>query len=253
MMRGDDVASMQRQLGALGFDAGRPDGVFGALTDSALRDFQRNVGLTDDGICGPGTVLALRRYSTKITGRVIVAGVKERVRLSETPRTLRGWRVAIGEAGGLDGAVEATRRALVQAGATVLPLHDPSEVHQADQANSLSADVYVGLTLDPSLDGCRTSYFLGHNGFYSEGGRNLAEMMHRSLSNKLGLGPRGCSGTRRDALRYTRMPAVMVELGPPSVLVLRAAEMAEALEEALAGWVADPIPEGGISRAKQSG
>ena len=30
MLRGDDVATLQRQLGALGFDAGRVDGIFGS-------------------------------------------------------------------------------------------------------------------------------------------------------------------------------------------------------------------------------
>ena len=38
MLRGDDVASLQRLLGALGFDAGRVDGIFGPLVDEALRD-----------------------------------------------------------------------------------------------------------------------------------------------------------------------------------------------------------------------
>ncbi|MGZ7087798.1 MAG: peptidoglycan-binding domain-containing protein, partial [Ilumatobacteraceae bacterium] len=53
MLRGDDVAELQRGLGALGFDAGRVDGILGPTTERALRDFQRNAGLTTDGVCGP--------------------------------------------------------------------------------------------------------------------------------------------------------------------------------------------------------
>ena len=56
MLRGDDVAALQALLGALGFDAGRVDGIFGPDTQHAVAEFQRNTGLTTDGICGPATV-----------------------------------------------------------------------------------------------------------------------------------------------------------------------------------------------------
>src|SRR4029077_5089017 len=56
MLRGDDVGELQQRLGALGFDAGRTDGKLGPLTEAALRDFQRNAGLTVDGVCGPSTL-----------------------------------------------------------------------------------------------------------------------------------------------------------------------------------------------------
>ena len=37
MLRGDDVAELQRRLNALGFDAGREDGILGPETEAALR------------------------------------------------------------------------------------------------------------------------------------------------------------------------------------------------------------------------
>ena len=55
MFRGDDVTELQRRLNALGFDAGREDGILGDDTTAALTEFQRNVGLTVDGVCGPAT------------------------------------------------------------------------------------------------------------------------------------------------------------------------------------------------------
>ena len=45
---GDDVAALQQRLLDLGFDPGRCDGIFGSRTAAALREFQRNVGLTAD-------------------------------------------------------------------------------------------------------------------------------------------------------------------------------------------------------------
>src|SRR5262249_7355316 len=44
MLRGDDVALLQRRLNALGFDAGREDGIFGRETEAALGAFQRDAG-----------------------------------------------------------------------------------------------------------------------------------------------------------------------------------------------------------------
>src|SRR5207237_2092923 len=63
MLRGDDVLDLQQKLNALGFDAGRGDGIFGPHTAEALRDFQRNVGAVPDAICGPESIAALDRLS----------------------------------------------------------------------------------------------------------------------------------------------------------------------------------------------
>ena len=59
MLRGDDVAELQRRLSALGFDAGRVDGIFGEDTQRAVLEFQRNAGVTADAVCGPATLSPL--------------------------------------------------------------------------------------------------------------------------------------------------------------------------------------------------
>src|SRR3990172_7343664 len=41
--RGDDVRELQQILNALGFDAGKQDGIFGRRTADGVREFQRNV------------------------------------------------------------------------------------------------------------------------------------------------------------------------------------------------------------------
>ena len=53
---GRDVAFLQHALNVLGFTCGATDGIFGAFTETAVREFQRNAGLPDDGIVGPDTV-----------------------------------------------------------------------------------------------------------------------------------------------------------------------------------------------------
>lgn len=58
-LHGADVSTLQGALNALGFAAGRPDGIFGPFAERAVREFQLNAGLPADGIAGPDTVRAL--------------------------------------------------------------------------------------------------------------------------------------------------------------------------------------------------
>ncbi|MDO8964497.1 MAG: peptidoglycan-binding protein [Coriobacteriia bacterium] len=58
-LHGADVRALQSALNALGFVCGEPDGIFGAFTERAVREFQANSGLAADGIAGPDTVRAV--------------------------------------------------------------------------------------------------------------------------------------------------------------------------------------------------
>src|SRR2546423_1919635 len=60
-LRGDDVRDLQSRLNALGFAAGKHDGIYGRGTATALKDFQRNLGISDDGLVGLETLKAFRR------------------------------------------------------------------------------------------------------------------------------------------------------------------------------------------------
>lgn len=53
---GADVLTLQGALNVLGFACGEHDGIFGAFTERAVRDFQANIGLPADGIAGSDTV-----------------------------------------------------------------------------------------------------------------------------------------------------------------------------------------------------
>ena len=56
---GDEVRRIQQKLSDLGYSVGSVDGIYGQKTQSAVKAFQRNVGLTADGIAGPATLLYL--------------------------------------------------------------------------------------------------------------------------------------------------------------------------------------------------
>ncbi|ADG04809.1 L,D-transpeptidase family protein [Kyrpidia tusciae] len=59
---GDDIAQVQRMLQVLGFYRGDTDGIFGRITDTAVRAFQQSAQLTVDGIVGPRTAVTLESH-----------------------------------------------------------------------------------------------------------------------------------------------------------------------------------------------
>ncbi len=70
MFRGDDVRELQTSLNTLGFNTGKVDGIYGETTERALREFQRNFGLTSDGIFGPTTLTAIRNLRHLLEDKV---------------------------------------------------------------------------------------------------------------------------------------------------------------------------------------
>jgi N-acetylmuramoyl-L-alanine amidase len=239
MLRGDDVAELQQRLGALGFDTGRVDGIFGDQTSLALSDFQRNVGLSADGILGRSTLDELHRIEARSQGPELVSDVREREALRRGPRTLQGRRIALGEQGGLGAAIATIGRALTGAGADVVDLHHPDGSRQAADANAVGAEVYLGLLLDPWTSGCSSSFYGGYR-YESPSGRRLAELIQATVPARLDLPDRGAHGMSFPVLRETRMPAVLCELGPPMMLVERCNDVARSIREALDDWVGGP-------------
>src|SRR5215211_7916389 len=57
------VRQLQRALRTAAYTTGRVDGVYGPLTEGAVRRFQAAYGLTVDGVVGPETRAALRAAS----------------------------------------------------------------------------------------------------------------------------------------------------------------------------------------------
>lgn len=68
--RGDEVRKVQQKLKSLGYYKGSVDGIFGTATKNAVKAFQKNCGITADGIAGPKTLkyLGLGSASTSSSG-----------------------------------------------------------------------------------------------------------------------------------------------------------------------------------------
>ncbi len=243
MLRGDDVSDLQFKLAALGFDAGRVDGIFGPQTEAALKDFQRNAGLTTDGVCGPDVLSGLARLGSKTGQPGQVAGIRERDRLNRAPRHLVDQRIVVGNLGGLDVPAQAVARALRDAGATVLVLDHPDRSVQAAEANAFVADLYLGLCV--STDERPHAAYYATTGFESIGGRHLARLLEHQTVSGTGTGtdPLVPTGMRIPVLRETRMPAVVCQLTAVDELVERHPDLARSITHAIERWVVEPVVE----------
>jgi N-acetylmuramoyl-L-alanine amidase len=232
MLRGDDVAELQRRLGAFGFDAGRVDGILGPDTAAAVSDFQRNCGLAPDGIFGPDVLLMMDRLSTTATTGDSVAHLREAERM-HTDRALSDLRVAVGETGGLGTVSRLLQRAIRRTGAQVVGFDDETWHRQAQAANRYNATVFVALTADGG-PGCIAYY--GTDGFTSTGGRLLAELLHEDLRRVIALDPP--IAMRSPILRETRMPAVLINFGSCELAIRMAQRLAGATTRSLQQWIA---------------
>ncbi|MGD1012325.1 MAG: peptidoglycan-binding protein [Acidimicrobiales bacterium] len=236
MLQGDDVAEVQRRLSGLGFDPGGVDGIFGDGTHVALVEFQRNVGLVRDGICGPETLTELVRVAPVRGGADLVSPLREQLKVTATPANLSSKTIAVGEEGGFPTGVAAIHRSLLRAGAQSLELHDPDPVSQAAAANTANADCYIGLRLDPTHESAVTYYYRGFR-YESAASRSLAELLVANAADRLDLLDGGAIGMADVILRRTAMPAVVLELGAPHRVAMRTAGLGEAVQESLARWL----------------
>lgn len=233
---GDDVVALQERLLELGYDVGRPNGIFDAQTEQALRGFQRDYGLAVDGVCGPATLRALRQLSPKVRGgRPVFLREQERVR-NAGPR-LRGKRIVIDPGhGGQDpgvldgGSCEAelmwdlARRLEGRMAATGMeallsrgPGGCPAEVMRARFANDAGAHLLLSLHTDanrsPYAQGIATYHFGTGNGTTSTVGEALAGFIQRELVARTRMLDCRTHPKTWEILRLTKMPAVRIEVG----------------------------------------
>lgn len=229
---GEDVLQLQNRLNAMGFSCGREDGEFGPFTDKALRDFQHNVGLKVDGVCGPATFRGFGQLRRTVGGNESSHSVRERASLQQLRTGVQGKIVVLDPAVlQLESIVECTaisrdiaariQRRLGPQGArttTTRPtvLTDDSEVERARFCNELEADLVLSIALFSLTDqshGISAYHYGRDSSSLSVPGQMLAGLILDGLSQSI---PNVSSepGARTwDILRRTRMPTVRLVCG----------------------------------------
>ena len=95
LFHGCDVKTLQGALNALGFACGESDGIFGAYTERAVREFQANCGQPADGIAGPDTVRALENLRHVWEGKDAHTPIAKRVAPARAAEVLSHLRIMV--------------------------------------------------------------------------------------------------------------------------------------------------------------
>lgn len=232
MLHGDDVAELQRNLNAIGFDAGDVDGIFGPDTLRALLDFQHNRRLAEDGIAGPivlSELLLMKRETSKM-GR---HEIRERVWLASLPKSLVGLRIFVDpfcrddeEAAAAWAAAVAAAGALRELGAHPIISRSadtrPTERLRALNANERGADLVIGFA-NPATDE-EGIYSFASRISHSAAGAALAMAVARVLQ----------------VPAHGRVMPILVETRPPAIVVALkdlAGETGRTAIEAIENWL----------------
>jgi N-acetylmuramoyl-L-alanine amidase len=267
---GDDVAELQSRLHELGFSCGRIDGIFGRETDRGVREFQRNVGYTADGTCGPDTFKALARLARTVAGATgdalrdevslarLRTGVADKVvvidpghggdDLGQTGNGLAEAEVAADVAAKVEGRLAAIgtqvllTRSVITVNGAGAPIARADESDRADFANEVGADLVVSIHLDAAVsgspNGCATFYYGADRfGGGSVLGAQFAQLVQDEIIARTDLVDCGTHPKTWDLLRRTRMPAVRLECG----YVSNTGDAARLSDSGFRGVVADSV------------
>jgi N-acetylmuramoyl-L-alanine amidase len=222
-MRGDDVAHLQSQLSEMGFNCGRVDGIFGGNTETALKEFQKSVGVKVDGQCGPATVMSMMRLMKIVSGGAPIQLRDEVNRTGKGP-ALAG-KVIVLDPAGLPEIFDLAQRLegrLIALGINVFMTRNaqtnPSEQERIESANNSTPDLVISLRQDEypneTAHGVATYYYGSEShGIHSIVGERFANLVQREICARTDLLNCRTHAKTWDILRLTKSPTVRIDLG----------------------------------------
>ena len=239
MLRGEDIAELQRSLGSLGFDAGKVDGILGPDTQKAVELFQRNSGLVVDAIFGPNCMVALRRLGERVE-QGSVAVIKEKERIITKGKSTEMPSIVLGHLGGFSAIVDGFAKKLREEHIKVAVLDHYDESMHAKFCNNNDVDLYIGIY--PAAKSEKSVSFYSAKGFESPGGTYFTELFRKHFLALTGNNIKIIGHSER-VLRETRMPAVVVRFGPTDELISNSQQLFETLENSVSAWFSEPFQE----------
>ena len=237
VMRGDDVSNLQARLIQMGFNCGKVDGIYGANTEVAVKEFQKSVGILAEGKCGPVTLIALMRLVKTVSGGAPSA-LRENVRHAVRSPALANKVIVLDPSWGGEftgenenGVVEAEvvfdlaqrlEGRLIALGVNVVltrsAKNSPLEKDRIQVANSVSADLVIALKVDTykneNANGVATYYYgRDDQGVSSVVGARFANLLQREICARTDLLNCRTHAKSWDLLRLTQAPTVRIDLG----------------------------------------
>ncbi len=261
VMRGDDVSNLQGRLIQMGFNCGKVDGIYGASTEVAVKEFQKSVGILADGKCGPVTLIALMRLVKTVSGGAPSA-LRENVRHAVRSPALANKVIVLDPSWGGEftgenenGVVEAEvvfdlaqrlEGRLIALGVNVVltrsAKNSPLEKDRIQVANSVNADLVIALKVDTykneNANGVATYYYgRDDQGVSSVVGARFANLLQREICARTDLLNCRTHAKSWDLLRLTQAPTVRIDLGylsnPKDAKLLATPTFRDTLAEAM--------------------
>ena len=227
--RGTDVAELQRMLNDLGFDPGSVNGLFDARAARAVRDFQKNAGLQDDGVVDAAVFKTLNTYAAQSLGTHQLPDKSG----GYFPEDLFSGTIVVDAAHGgrnrghvvgggpseadVNLAVAHELAQILPAKEILLTRSEDEEVSAADRAflaNSSGAKMIVSVhhAAHHTPSACGTaSFYFERLGYRSHRGQMAATYVQRGVSRTLETCDIGEFGRSYEILRETNIPAVVLE------------------------------------------
>lgn len=210
MVRGEDVSELQSRLNALGFDAGKVDGIFGPEAESAVIDFQHNRNLAEDGKVGPEVVTEIHLV-TRGQMKEGRQSIREREWMRRLPTSIAGARVYLDaacrdphESSQAWEAATATALGIQEAGGIpMLSRSQDSNIPErlsARKANRMGSDLIVAFRV--AIDDDAVFYFASEHSS-SAAGEQLARAIASSIGGEV-------EGRASAMLKETRAPSAVV-------------------------------------------
>jgi N-acetylmuramoyl-L-alanine amidase len=227
LMRGDDVAALQSRLTEMGFNCGRVDGIFGEMTEAAVKEFQKSVGVKVDGKCGPATIIALLRL-TKIVSGGAPAALRESAAQKNRGPALANKVIVIDPASSeyekeiVYDIAQRLEGRLLALGASVFLTrganNNPSESERITFTNQSNADLLISLHVDTHTNSSArgvATFFYGNDqhGIHSVVGERFASLVQREICARTDFLNCRTHAKTWDSLRLTKAPAVRIDLG----------------------------------------
>jgi N-acetylmuramoyl-L-alanine amidase len=211
-MRGDDVAELQVRLAQFGFNPGRIDGIFGPLTEEALRDFQRNCALDSSGTLTRSTLTELERLGSPRGERSLVTEARDLAGFHGPPS---GPLVIAGQS-----PLVALLAATCANDFKVEVLGDESPDVVAAYANDQGAAFVLSIQTLKHIDGIHIHYWASYRS-HSRRGEQLANLIASACTRTSQLPRVDVTGMALPILRETKMITMHIEHGEDSEATLR--------------------------------
>ncbi|RJQ32862.1 MAG: hypothetical protein C4562_02275 [Actinobacteria bacterium] len=232
---GDDIKTIQLWLRSLGFNPGPIDGTYGPKTEEAVKSFQFNYGIDEDGIVSFDTIKAFYKLANVLEANENVELPLKKPHPLSSIDSIVGKKILLdfGHGGSDTGAVGpgGLKESLVcedigllvgdllaMLGAKIIYTRSLGKTKDISRrialANKEKASLLISIHLNHSTnqkaEGSSTYYYAGPKNF-SVAGKKLAESILAELISQLKTKDCRSHGKNFNILRLTKMTAVLIE------------------------------------------